>query len=104
MTQEELPLLSEQLRQIFLPSLKLSYSNLETLINNDEKYIEVHKKIEENSKIDKEVLGEYYQGFDTDIVSINETILHLEGFLKRLKSITYPPSFQVQIYIRHCRN
>lgn len=79
-------LLKSQLRQIFLPSLKLSYSNLETLINNDEKYIEVHKKLEENSKIDKEVLGEYYQGFDTDIVSINETILHLEGFLKRLKS------------------
>lgn len=79
-------LLKVQLRQTFIPKLALSYTNLETLIKNDEKYVEIHKKLEENSIEDQKLLGEYYQGFDTDIVSINETILHLEGFLKRLKA------------------
>ena len=81
---ESVLLLKKEIRKIFKSELKLTYKNIQDLINNDEKYIDVTKKLENTKKNDIKVLGPYYQGFDTDIISIGETISHLDDFLNRL--------------------
>lgn len=77
-------LLKQNFRKIFKSHISLTYKNIQELIQTDEKYIEVTKKLEDTKKNDIKVLGPYYQGFDTNILAINETISHLEDFLKRL--------------------
>ena len=79
-------LLKQNFRKIFKSHISLTYKNIQELIQMDEKYIEVTKKLEDTKKNDIKVLGPYYQGFDTNILAINETISHLEDFLKRLLS------------------
>ena len=79
-------ILKKEIRKIFKPNLRLTYKNIQDLILNDEKYLDVTKKLEATKKNDIKVLGVYYHGFDTDVISIGETISHLDDFIKRLLS------------------
>ena len=55
---------------------------MKELIENDNKYIKLHRKLEENANLYASTIGKYYYGLDTAINDITQTIEHYGEFLK----------------------
>lgn len=75
-------LLKAEIRQIFKDLTFLEYEDVKKLIVNDNKYIKLHKKLENNAQLYVKSIGKYYYGIDTAINDIAQTIEHYGEFLK----------------------
>lgn len=71
-----------EIREIFIKNNKVEYEDMKELIENDNKYIKLHRKLEENANLYASTIGKYYYGLDTAINDITQTIEHYGEFLK----------------------
>lgn len=74
--------LKTEIREIFIHKSVLQYEDLKELIENDNKYIKLHQKLEENATLYASTIGKYYYGLDTAINDITQTVEHYGEFLK----------------------
>lgn len=74
--------LKTEIREIFIHKNVLQYEDLKELIENDNKYIKLHQKLEENATLYASTIGKYYYGLDTAINDITQTVEHYGEFLK----------------------
>lgn len=74
--------LKKEVRTTFIKDKEVDFEDVQSLIENDQKYFELHKKLDAKSHTYITSLGKYYTGLDTSINDVYQTIKHYEDFLK----------------------
>lgn len=74
--------LKKDVRNTFIKEGEIIFENIQELIENDQKYFELHKELEAKAHTYITSLGKYYTGLDTSINDVYQTIKHYGDFLK----------------------
>ena len=86
---EDVILIGKELEGIFKYNSDIHYASIIYLAEKDEQIIKVTKDIEKKKDYFVKLLGDSYQGFDTDITAISKLLEYFDQFAERFIDIKY---------------
>ena len=81
---EKVEKLLKEIYQIFKQKAIVTLDNIVELIKNDNQYHKLRIDLKNNEPVLRKLLGRYYNGLDTVINEISQTIEHYDEFLKNI--------------------
>lgn len=81
---EKVEKLLKEIYQIFKQKAIVTLDNIVELIKNDNQYHKLRIDLKNNEPVLRKLLGRYYNGLDTVINEISQTVEHYDEFLKNI--------------------